>query len=58
MKWGVVVMLRREVLMAGSINANSKINLEGMLWKFVKDGTEFLRDIKSYRYVCAYCMDV
>lgn len=53
MKWGVVVMLRREVLMAGSINANSKINLEGMLWKFVKDGTEFLRDIKSYRYVCA-----
>lgn len=46
-------MFRREVLMAGSIDANSKINLEGVLWKFVEDGTEFLRDIKSYRYMCA-----
>ena len=53
MKWGVVVMLRTEVLMAGSVDTNSKSNLEGVLWKFVGDGTEFLRDRNSYRYVCA-----
>lgn len=53
MKWGVVVMLRREILMAGSVDANSKSNLESVLWKFVDDGTEILRDRNSYRNVCA-----
>lgn len=58
MKEGIVVVLRGEAFMAGSIDPNSHGNLEGVLRKFMSGSSEFLWGIRSYRYVYAYCMNM